>query len=91
MLLDLRDHARRVLTPEGSSPAWLPDSRRFLFSTLTHVSLLDVQTGSVQELLPLPRTFDAWGRTIALSADGTTLVYLQSQAEGDVWMMTLSD
>jgi eukaryotic-like serine/threonine-protein kinase len=89
VLLDLRDRSRRVLTHNGGSPAWLPDSRRLLFSTVTHLSLLDVQTGSVQTLMPLARPQDAWGRIIALSADGTTLVYLQSQAEGDVWMMTL--
>ena len=43
-----------------------------------------------RRLLPMPRLYDQWGRTIALSADGRTLVYLQSQSEGDVWMMTLS-
>jgi Tol biopolymer transport system component len=90
VLLDLREQTRRVVADEGSSPAWLPDGRRLLFSGLTHLSLLDVTTGRVEALVPMPRLYDQWGRTVALSADGRTLAYLQSQSEGDVWMMTLA-
>jgi Tol biopolymer transport system component len=90
MLLDLVGRGTRVVADDGSSPAWLPDGRRLLFSSLTHLSLLDAQTGEVRRLLPLPRVYDQWGRTIALSADGRALIYLQSQSEGDVWMMTIS-
>ncbi len=91
VVLDLRTNTRRVVARDGSSPAWLPDGRRLLFAGLTHLSLLDTQTARVDRLAPVPRSFDQWGRILALSADGKMLVYVQTQSEGDVWMMTLRD
>jgi eukaryotic-like serine/threonine-protein kinase len=91
IVLDLQTRTRRVVARDGSSPAWLPDGRRLLFAGLTHLSLLDTQTGRVDRLIPVPRAYDQWGRIVALSADGKTLVYVQTQSEGDVWMMTLHD
>jgi Tol biopolymer transport system component len=90
VLLDLKTRTRRVVADDSASPAWLPDGRRVLFSALTHISLLDVQSGEVRPLLPLPRLHDLWGRTVTLSGDGRSLVYLHSQSEGDIWMMTIS-
>jgi Tol biopolymer transport system component len=90
VLLDLQERKRRVIADNGSSPAWLPDGKRLLFSSPTHLTLLDVATGTMQEVVPLPRQYDSWGRTVSLSHDGRTLAYLQSQSEGDVWLMTLS-
>jgi eukaryotic-like serine/threonine-protein kinase len=91
ILLDLQTRTRRVVASDGSSPAWLPDGRRLLYAGRTHLSLLDTQTGRVEPLIAGPRLYDQWGRTVALSTDGRTLVYVQSQSEGDVWMMTLRD
>jgi eukaryotic-like serine/threonine-protein kinase len=91
VVLDLRTNTRRVVARHGSSPSWLPDGRRLLYAGLTHLMLLDTQTGREERLLPVPRLYDQWGRTVALSADGKTLVYVQTQSEGDVWMMTLRD
>ena len=90
VLLDLQTRTRRVVLDDSASPAFLPDGRRIIFSALTHISLLDVQSGEVRPLLPLPRLHDLWGRTVTLSGDGRSLVYLHSQSEGDVWMMTIS-
>jgi eukaryotic-like serine/threonine-protein kinase len=89
VVLDLHTNTRRVVARDGSSPVWLPDGRRLLFAGLTHLSLLDTQTARVDQLIPVPRAYDQWGRIVALSADGKTLVYVQTQSEGDVWMMTL--
>jgi hypothetical protein len=50
---------------------------------------LDTQTGRERELLPLPRTELLWGRLLSLSRDGRTLLYLQSQNEGDLWLMKI--
>ena len=52
---------------------------------------MDTQTGATRRVLPLSRPIDQWGRSLALSRDGRLLVYLQMQAEGDVWRMTLDD
>jgi Tol biopolymer transport system component len=90
-LLDLQDRTHRTLARDGASPAWLPDGRRLLFSTLTHLSVLDVRSGAIEQIMPLPRPYDQWGRSLALSADGRTLIYLQSQSEGDIWLMTLRE
>jgi Tol biopolymer transport system component len=89
IVLDLQTRVQRTLSLNGKSPAWLPDSRRLLFSAPGEVVLMDVQTGSTRGVLPLSRPIDQWGRSLALSRDGRLLVYLQTQAEGDVWRMTL--
>jgi Tol biopolymer transport system component len=91
IVLDLLERTRRVIAQDGSSPAWLPDGRRLLFSSLTHLSIVDVQTGRIESVMALRRPYDQWGRTVALSGDGKTLVYLQTQSEADVWLMTLRD
>jgi hypothetical protein len=47
--------------------------------------------GHIEKVIALPRPYDQWGRTVALSADGKTLVYLESQSVGNVWLTTLRD
>jgi Tol biopolymer transport system component len=91
LVLDLKERTRRTVARDGNSPVWLPDGRRLLYSSLTNLSIVDVQTGRIESVMPLRRPPDQWGRTVALSADGKSLAYLQSQSEGDVWLMTLRD
>jgi Tol biopolymer transport system component len=80
----------RPVTKAGKSPAWLPDSRRLIYSSPTGIVVLDVESGRERELLPLPRAELPWGRLLSLSRDGRTLVYLQSHDEGDLWLMTIA-
>jgi eukaryotic-like serine/threonine-protein kinase len=89
IVLDLEAGTRRVVARDGASPLWLPDGRRLLYSGRNDVMLTDLESGRAQPVMPLPRLYDQWGRTLALSGDGRTLVYLQSQSEGDIWLMTL--
>jgi Tol biopolymer transport system component len=89
VVLDLQKREYRVVTGDAASPVWLPDSRRLLFAGSTSLVVVDMQSGLERPVMPLDRQFDAWGRTLALSKDGRTLVYLQAQTEGDIWMMTL--
>jgi Tol biopolymer transport system component len=91
VLLDFQTRAYRVAARDAGSPVWLPDSRRVLFAASTHLMLLDTASGASRPVMPLERPFDYWGRTVALSRDGRTLVYLQSQTEGDIWLMTLEE
>ena len=91
VVLDLQTRAYRVLARDAASPVWLPDSRRLLFAGSNSLVLVDVPSGNERRVMPLDRQLDAWGRTLALSKDGRTLVYLQSQTEGDIWMMKLED
>jgi Tol biopolymer transport system component len=89
VVLDLQTRAYRVVAHDAASPVWLPDSRRLLFAGSTGLVVVDTQSGTEGRVMALVRQFDAWGRTLALSKDGRTLVYLQSQTEGDIWTMTL--
>jgi Tol biopolymer transport system component len=79
----------RSVATTGKSPAWLPDSRRLIYSSPSGIVVLDVESGRERELLPLPRTELPWGRLLSLSRDGHTLAYLQSHDEGDLWLMTI--
>jgi Tol biopolymer transport system component len=90
VVLDLETREYRVVSRDGVSPVWLPDSRRVLFAGPTSLVLLDTVSGTERRLMPLGREFDQWGRTVALSRDGRTLVYLQPQTEGDIWLMTIN-
>jgi Tol biopolymer transport system component len=89
MIADVQSGTRRILRTAANSPAWLPDSRHLLYSGLTHLVLLDTQSGAERQVMRLYRSVDQWGRSVSLSRDGRTLVYLQSQGEGDVWVMKI--
>jgi eukaryotic-like serine/threonine-protein kinase len=89
LVVDVQTGERRVIAEPASSPAWLPDSRHLLYSGPTHLTLHDTETGRRQHVIPVDRRISQWGRTISLSKDGRTLVYLQSKDEGDIWLMTL--
>jgi serine/threonine protein kinase len=89
VLFDLQTDAYRVVATDGGSPVWLPDSRRMLFAGPTDLVLLDAHSGVSRPLTPLAGHYDNWGRTVTLSRDGRALAYLQSQTEGDIWVMSL--
>jgi Tol biopolymer transport system component len=89
VFLDVGSASVRTLAEDGKSPVWMPDSRRLLFSSRTSIMLLDASTGESRAVLPLERNVLQWGRLLSLSKDGRKLVYLSTQTEGDVWMMSL--
>ena len=89
VFLDVASASVRTLAEDGKSPTWLPDSRRLLFSSRTSIMLLDASTGESRAVLPLERNVLQWARLLSLSRDGRKLVYLSTQTEGDVWMMSL--
>jgi Tol biopolymer transport system component len=90
MIADVETGAHRVLRASANSPAWLPDNRRVLYSGLTHLMVHETTTGAEREVMRLYRRPEQWGRSVSLSKDGRTLVYLQSEDEGDVWVMTIT-
>jgi Tol biopolymer transport system component/predicted Ser/Thr protein kinase len=89
VILDLQTRDYRVVSRDAGSPVWLPDSRRLLFTGPTGLNVLDTVSGIERRVMPLDRNFDQWGRTVVLSRDGRTLVYLQPQSEGDIWLMSI--
>ena len=81
--------ALRALQGAMRSPAWLPDSRRLIVAQARRLVVLDPDSDVQRTLLPVAQPDLVWGRTVSLSRDGRTLVYLESNAEGDVWLMSI--
>ena len=79
----------RELPGPGRSPAWLPDSRRLIVAQSRRLLVVDSDSHLERALLPVAQPDLVWGRTVSLSRDGRTLVYLESRAEGDVWLMSI--
>ena len=70
-----------------SLPAWLPDSRRFLFTYHDAVFLADIETKQTRELLP--RTTEPI-HSVAASKDGHLLYFTVASTENDIWMLDLN-
>ena len=51
--------------------------------------VVDTESRVEHTLLPVAQPDLVWGRTVSLSRDGRVLVYLESRAEGDVWLMSI--
>ena len=79
----------RDLPGPARSPAWLPDSRRLIVAQSRRLVVVDTEGHVERTLLPVAQPDLVWGRTVSLSRDGRTLVYLESRAEGDVWLMSI--
>jgi eukaryotic-like serine/threonine-protein kinase len=88
-IIDAGLTAIRALMSDARSPAWLPDSRRLLVARPGHLAVVDATTGTERQVLPAEQSGLTWGRTIDLSSDGRTLAYLESQGDGDIWLMTV--
>ena len=67
-------------------PAWLPDSRRFVFASEGRAYIADTSTKKVRELtLRAPEPL----RSVAVSRDGRILYYTLLSNESDVWLLNL--
>ncbi|MDQ5872849.1 MAG: serine/threonine-protein kinase, partial [Acidobacteriota bacterium] len=83
--------ARRYesVDPSGRSPHFLSDSRRLLFQKDNGVVLLDTATKQSKPILPAGTLPDGWAMKFSVSKDDRQLAYIETQREGDVWMMIL--
>ena len=77
----------RKLDDSEEAAAWLPDSRRILFSKRGALLLLDITTGRRKEILP-PGTLPVEGAftTFSVTRDGRSIAYLEARREGDIWL-----
>jgi Tol biopolymer transport system component len=86
-LYSLEARSLRKLDDSEEAAAWLPDSRRILFSKRGALVLLDVVTGRRKEILPAG-TLPAEGgfTTFSITRDGRSIAYLEARREGDIWL-----
>ena len=69
----------------GSRPAWLPDAKRLMAFDHGSLVIVDVASGNSRKL-QLPAAPDD---EFSLSPDGSTIYFMQSERQGDVWLITL--
>lgn len=67
-----------------SIPAWLPDSRRFVFPLDNKIFLVDLETKKIKELLTIQPENP---RSPFVSSDGKFLYYVAHFNKSDIWLM----
>jgi len=69
-------------------PIWLNDSRRLLFPWGSSLFLVDIESKQQRELLSIaPASFSEG--PVRLSPDDRTIYFTRTDAESDIWMLTL--
>ncbi len=76
-----------VVENSSALPAWLPDSRRFVYSVGSKVFVGDAVTRETRELFENPG-FDI--RSPFVSHDGKLLYYTAAKLESDIWLLDVS-
>ena len=86
-----RKERKETVFERGTSPQWLPDSRRIVYFAKDIVGILDVESGKVITSAAPPLPGVEMHRTVPprLSPDGSTLYARQSIEQGDIWMVQL--
>jgi Tol biopolymer transport system component len=79
----------RKLADGAFNAAWLPDSRRLVYSRDPQLVLLDTASGASRDLLPSGLISPGAQVNGAPSADGRTLAFVERTLDGDIWAMTL--
>lgn len=73
------------ITDFGAQPAWLPDSRRAVFTRDGKAFIADVVSKKVEQLnLPVD-----YVRNVGVSADGHLLYFTAFSSESDIWLLDL--
>jgi WD40 repeat protein len=89
VIYNLESQEYRKLTNKGSSPVWLSDSRRVLFSgSQGEIKLVDSESGRVREVLSVSPDY-AGG--VCVSPDNRSIYFPLNIFEADIWMLTLND
>jgi eukaryotic-like serine/threonine-protein kinase len=77
-----------VVENSDEVPAWLPDSRRFIYSVREKIFLADIVTKESREIFSNP---EVEIRSPFVSRDGKLLYYTASNAESDIWLLDLPE
>jgi hypothetical protein len=73
--------------PSGRAPLFLSDSRRLLFEKDNGIVLYDTETKRSKQILPAGTLPDGWAMKFSVSKDDRQIAYIETQREGDIWMM----
>ena len=85
---DLDTHQYHVLVENTDTvPSWLPDSRRFIYSTGHKIRLVDIVSRESREIFVNPQV-DI--RSPFVSRDGKLLYYTAANYESDIWMLDMT-
>jgi hypothetical protein len=85
-IYSLESQQYRVLTDFGVAPMWLADSRHMIFSHEGVLHRVDIESGSIQEILSVSPDRIFAGTT----HDDQTLYFTRMTGEADIWMLTLN-
>ena len=69
----------------NANPAWLADSRRFLYNEGGKMYLTDSVSGRTREILSVAPY--QVGRGISISADDRTIYFTSGLMQRDIWLM----
>jgi eukaryotic-like serine/threonine-protein kinase len=78
-----------IIDQNGRGPLWLSDGVRLLYEKQGAIVLFDTRTGRTKQIVPRGTVTPGWAMKFSLSKDDRQLVYLQTQRDGDIWMMSL--
>lgn len=76
-----------VIENSDALGAWLPDSKRFIYSIGNKIFLGDVETKEKKEIFTNPQVEI---RSPFISKDGKLLYYTAANAESDIWLLDLT-
>jgi hypothetical protein len=88
VIYTLESQKYKRLTDFGGYPAWLPDSRRLLFTHRGSIHLVDSDSGRVREVLSVPPDRI---ETVSISQDNRWIYFNRLVDEADIWMLTLNE
>ena len=74
----------KLVEANDSLSAWLPDSRRVVYSSDNKVFMTDIETRASRELVSVPAT---GLRSPFVSRDGQLLYYTAHTSESDIWLL----
>ena len=75
---------KRVVEKVDTIPAWLADSRRFVYAFEDKIFLDDSETGRIKELLTIEPESP---RSSFVSRDGKLLYYTAHSGKSDIWLL----
>jgi Tol biopolymer transport system component len=78
-----------ILDEDGRGPLWLSDNVRLLYEKQGGIILFDTRTARAKPILPPGSIATGWAMKFSHSLDDRGIAYLQTQRDGDIWLMDL--
>jgi hypothetical protein len=69
----------------------LSDNARLLYEKQGGIVLFDTRAGRAKPILPAGSIATGWAMKFSVSRDDRQIAYLQTQRDGDIWLMDLHE